>query len=762
METLSSSGGRNIWKTKRDKERMHARYEIRERIVVCQKEQQVEKSSPQLLLSNNSSGSGSDGGTGGAPIVRYYFSAIEKRDIAAFGIAKLVKNLSRPNNLLDCCHPVRNLNLQKAYYMCVSRFGVQFGTSTSNYMKYLEAHNLGISLISYAAMLGEYQIACSLLKGGADPTVAAITSSRSSRSATLRQKFHRMFFVDYFPPMLAVWIVRCVVVMRINGIKTTHASTEENVFCPICKDTISPPFSLLTWGEPCQHCFCESCCWEDVLHNMDDRDEIVCPICLSIRMDKPNENCATFSSDCKETECVQKKIFLQADSFLTSKERYQISLNKFNALPPTKVHITGSSGKNSVEDGNRLQSSADEDPFETKPKRFKRKNIVDTSWSSSLARYIGRSQESRRDAFFSFVARNAKPYVQGLLQAGVNVNDVNEYHQTNLYIASWYGYTSIVKLLLYYGADPNIQPNGSVISGSTTLSIARVNNHNDIVDMLMFALTSNTDSSVAEMGSFTCSYNDDALKANSCVVQSFDHDVNSFATHCERSRSIHKTTTIRDLNNLQINSEPLSKLTILISPSNKDHPGAGSFIIDNVLPEQTLQYIEKLWKSLPVEYGRKGIESATTCATRSYFCDAENILTSLIVNELMSHWQQGDIVVMPHMRFLHYAHPNISLPTHVDLSRIDRFGRHSTHSFLLYLFDCDRGGETILLQKHQITNKRQNGEHYLDTQEKAIDVRPKRGRLLVFPHLCPHKGGNVESVPKVLIRGEIYFGQKTK
>jgi hypothetical protein len=736
---------------------LHARYEIRERIVVCQKEQ-AEKSSPQLLLSINSSGAD---GAGGFPIVRYYFSAIEKRDIAAFGIAKLVKNLSRPNNLLDCCHPVKNLNLQKAYYMCVSRFGVQFGTSASNYTKYLEAHNLGISLISYAAMLGEYQIACSLLKAGADPTVAAITSSRSSRSATLQQKFHRMFFVDYFPPMLAVWIVRCVVVMRINGIETTNATTDENVFCAVCKDIISSPYSLLSWGEPCKHRFCESCCWEDILHNMDDRDEILCPICLSIRMDKPNEKCATFSNDCKGTECVEKKTFFQAQSFLASKERCEMSLKKFNALPPTKGDVTVFSGRNAIQDGTRLQNSADEDQLETKPKRFKRKNIVDTSWSSSLARYIGRSQESRRDAFFSFVARNAKPYVQGLLEAGVNVNDVNEYHQTNLYIASWYGYTSIVKILLYYGADPYIQPNGSLISGSTVLSIARVNKNNYIVDMLMLALTSNADSSVADMGSFTCNHSNGALKANNCVIQSFGHDKNSFATHYEGSRIIHKTTTISDLNNLYINSEPSSQLTILISPSNKDHPGAGSFIIDNVLSEQTLQHIEKLWKTLPVEYGRKGIESATTCATRSYFCDAENKLTSLIVNELMKHWQQEEIVVMPHMRFLHYAHPNISLPTHVDLSRIDRFGRHSTHSFLLYLFDCERGGETILLRKHQTTIKRQNGQHHLDTQEKAIAVRPKRGRLLVFPHLCPHKGGDVESVPKVLIRGEIYFGPKT-
>lgn len=742
METLSSSGGRNIWKTKRDKERMHARYEIRERIVV-NREEQEEKASPQL--SNLSSISD---GAGGTPFVRHYFSAIEKRDIAAFGIAKLVQNLSKPDNILDCCHPVKNLNLQKAYYMCVSRFGVQFGTFVSNYMKYLEAHNLGISFIAYAAMLGEYQIACSLLKGGADPTVATATSSRSSRSYTLQNKFHRMFFVDYFPPMLAVWIVRCVVVMRINGNEASTATTHESVFCPICKDMISSPFSLLCWGDPCQHCFCESCCWEDILDNMDERDEILCPICRSLRMDKPNENGATFSNDGKETECDQKQFILQAESSLTSMDRCRISPEKFKALPPTKGHITAKTGGNPFKDKN----SADEDQFETKLKRFKRKNVVDTSWSSSLARYLGRSQESRRDAFFSFVARNAKPYVQGLLEAGVNVNDVNEYHQTNLYIASWYGYTSIVKLLLYYGADPNIQPNGSLISGSTAFSIARVNNHNSIVDVLI----SNAESSVADIGS----HNEDALKTTDGVVQSCDRDTDSFATTSDKSSIIHKTAIISDLKNLDINSESSSQLNFLISPSNKDHPGAESFIIDHFLSEQILQHIEKLWKSLPVDYGRKGIESATTCATRSYFCDAENFLTSLIVNELRRHWQE-EIVVMPHMRFLHYAYPNISLPAHVDLSRIDRFGRHSTHSFLLYLFDCERGGETILLRKHQTANKKQNGEHQ-DTQEKAIAVSPKRGRILVFPHICPHKGGDVVSVPKVLIRGEIYFGPKSK
>jgi hypothetical protein len=34
-------------------------------------------------------------------------------------------------------------------------------------------------------------------------------------------------------------------------------------------------------------------------------------------------------------------------------------------------------------------------------------------------------------------------------------------------------------------------------------------------------------------------------------------------------------------------------------------------------------------------------------------------------------------------------------------------------------------------------------------------VTPKRGRLLLFPHNCPHKGNAVVDVPKLLLRGEI-------
>ena len=69
---------------------------------------------------------------------------------------------------------------------------------------------------------------------------------------------------------------------------------------------------------------------------------------------------------------------------------------------------------------------------------------------------------------------------------------------------------------------------------------------------------------------------------------------------------------------------------------------------------------------------------------------------------------------LPLMRFLHYPSPGGSLPAHVDLPRVlipeggvnthpdlprqVEGGVRTTHSFLLYLTDCEYGGETLLLE----------------------------------------------------------------
>lgn len=72
---------------------------------------------------------------------------------------------------------------------------------------------------------------------------------------------------------------------------------------------------------------------------------------------------------------------------------------------------------------------------------------------------------------------------------------------------------------------------------------------------------------------------------------------------------------------------------------------------------------------------------------------------------------------------------------------VDTHGIQSTHTFILYLVDCE-GGETALLE----------------TVASAVvlaNVKPIRGRLLLFPHMCPHEGRPVIQGPKLLIRGEV-------
>jgi hypothetical protein len=39
---------------------------------------------------------------------------------------------------------------------------------------------------------------------------------------------------------------------------------------------------------------------------------------------------------------------------------------------------------------------------------------------------------------------------------------------------------------------------------------------------------------------------------------------------------------------------------------------------------------------------------------------------------------------------------------------------------------------------------------------QLASVQPRRGRLLVFPHACPHAGLAVQAAPKLLLRGELY------
>ena len=45
--------------------------------------------------------------------------------------------------------------------------------------------------------------------------------------------------------------------------------------------------------------------------------------------------------------------------------------------------------------------------------------------------------------------------------------------------------------------------------------------------------------------------------------------------------------------------------------------------------------------------------------------------------------------------------------------------------------------------------------HRFDFRLLGVACSDLRGRLLVFPHVCPHAGSAVGSVPKLFLRGEL-------
>jgi hypothetical protein len=142
-------------------------------------------------------------------------------------------------------------------------------------------------------------------------------------------------------------------------------------------------------------------------------------------------------------------------------------------------------------------------------------------------------------------------------------------------------------------------------------------------------------------------------------------------------------------------SETLSvKLLIGLHES---HPGAGAFYVDGAFHESFLSWLETLHKRLPVAPQEK-----ESCNERSYYCDSLGFIQSAFAQVLSC---LGEDVVpkttrseaLSYMRFLHYSKPGGFLAPHVDLSRTDTHGVQSTRTFLLYLTDCEDGGETAIL-----------------------------------------------------------------
>ena len=295
--------------------------------------------------------------------------------------------------------------------------------------------------------------------------------------------------------------------------------------------------------------------------------------------------------------------------------------------------------------------------------------------------------------------------MKACIDQGIDLNVRNEYGQTAFFIAVWQHDIPLVRLLLYCGCNPSVVANG----GISPYSVAKLYGYTNIVSL---------------------------LEENESTKCPNDAPLSTLPVPCDESCAM-------------VRSSPPSVATLI--DTTVEHPGAGSFVVDDFLEDSFIDALFDLWKMLPEELLAK--KKIGPCSERRYYCDAHRIISKTICDVLRKAitdetlpFQQ--ILCGTHMRFLNYSTSGAVLAPHIDLSRTDpTTTQRSTHSFLLYLSTCRLGGETALLGA--VTGDGRN--------QHLATVTPKRGRILIFPHRCPHEGLVVVDTPKMLIRGELWI-----
>merc|ERR1712070_996788 len=97
-------------------------------------------------------------------------------------------------------------------------------------------------------------------------------------------------------------------------------------------------------------------------------------------------------------------------------------------------------------------------------------------------------------------------------------------------------------------------------------------------------------------------------------------------------------------------------------------------------------------------------------AQRCFFCDAQGWILERLEAVMQAAGYEAE--VSPLMRFLVYKNAGVPLAPHEDYQWLPGYvsaeipgygpeGWETTHSFLLYLTDCEKGGETLLLADGQ-------------------------------------------------------------
>ena len=219
------------------------------------------------------------------------------------------------------------------------------------------------------------------------------------------------------------------------------------------------------------------------------------------------------------------------------------------------------------------------------------------------------------------------------------------------------------------------------------------------------------------------------------------------------------------------NSSSCTKTNILGNGDGHHKIFQNGMILDKFCDTEWLENtVERIRLSLLLNSKRPTVD-------RRFYHDAENMISGPLENIILSQllrtglYDDVDKLIVhcnKYLRILEYNHPGGGLSPHTDGCKVcEESQLSSTHTLLLYLTDCQEGGETILLTEDHYRyrnnlakgNKKKKKHSYYD-DEKFASERNNENEL--FPGWLMETNGLISINNKLVDTPSMYYEMTMK
>ena len=584
-----------------------------------------------------------------------------------------------------------------------------------------------LTLLDYACWRTAPEFACALLRGGADPFPQATGACRTALVADL-------------PDEGSIWLLCAVVRLRFSAVAARRTR------CDGC-GAESASGGLALWPE-CEHCLCGTCIWTDITaaNTRPIAAMLHCPCCCA-----PAAERCFFSSGIGEISLLKAPQSTQRGTrwIVTantecqdvdeSQAEEQWAVTTWREL----VELSTPAERKAVIQARwrtrHFRDAHEQQAVDAATTKKGQKGLRPMPPAVAMVKQLRHhcSAADTTGILLRAAGTGDMMWMRAVLVAGCDLEAGDECGQTAALLAAWRGHAAVLELLHWAGAD--------------------------------FDSATHAGITVPQAAVAPWAGKSKAAIADCIGVIARQHPMLQ-----------------KEEDQPPLPAPPAGRLVTLLLPlALAPHPGAGSTLyVDNGLSEHFLSTLDGLHQQLVSTAGSSPLGSAAaefssrsysdTSATRTYHCDVTRSIAG-VLEPLAAVALGKRVTMLSRCRFLCYHEVGGDMRPHVDLFKpLDEFDAtgslvKSTHTFMLHLADCHHGGETVFLSRiNQAPNlngaKLVTGTLGDDVGAAAVATggggvlgaaAPRRGRLIVFPHMCPHSGLPVQDVPKLFLRGEL-------